>query len=77
MNRITWPDSFHAGDRVRVKTGVFEGMQGEVLDVIAGKGMVRVLLTVLGRPVPVELEPWEVERSRPPGLGATEGSPDV
>jgi transcription termination/antitermination protein NusG len=52
---------FDRGDRVQVKDGVFAGMEGEVKDLIETKGMVRVELTVLGRPVAVELEYWQVE----------------
>ncbi len=52
---------FDRGDRVQVKDGVFSGMEGEVKDVLEAKGMVRVTLTVLGRPVDVELEYWQVE----------------
>jgi transcriptional antiterminator NusG len=52
---------FDRGDRVTVRDGVFAGMEGEVKDVLEAKGMVRVELTVLGRPVAVELEYWQVE----------------
>jgi transcriptional antiterminator NusG len=52
---------FERGDRVKVKDGVFAGMEGEVRDILEAKGLVRVELTVLGRPVPVELEYWQVE----------------
>jgi transcriptional antiterminator NusG len=52
---------FDRGDRVQVKDGVFAGMEGEVKDILEAKGMVRVTLTVLGRPVDVELEYWQVE----------------
>jgi transcriptional antiterminator NusG len=53
---------FERGDRVKVKDGVFAGMEGEVKDLLEAKGLVRVELTVLGRPVPVELEYWQVEQ---------------
>jgi transcriptional antiterminator NusG len=52
---------FSLGDRVKVKDGVFAGMEGEVKDILEAKGLVKVELTVLGRPVPVELEYWQVE----------------
>jgi hypothetical protein len=52
-----------AGGRVRVKVrdGTFAGMEGEVKELLEAKGLVRVELTVFGRPVPVELEPGQVE----------------
>jgi transcriptional antiterminator NusG len=52
---------FEIGDRVRVRDGTFAGMDGEIRDVLEAKGVVRVELTIFGRPVPVELEPWQVE----------------
>jgi transcriptional antiterminator NusG len=55
--------SFVPGDRVKVKDGVFAGMEGEVKDLPEAEGLVRVELTVHGRPVPVELEYGQVEKS--------------
>jgi transcriptional antiterminator NusG len=49
------------GDRVKVKDGTFAGMEGEVKELLEAKGLVRVELTIFGRPVPVELEYWQVE----------------
>jgi transcriptional antiterminator NusG len=54
---------FDRGDRVKVKDGTFAGMEGEVKDILEAKGLVRVELTIFGRPVPVELEYWQVEHS--------------
>jgi transcriptional antiterminator NusG len=52
---------FDRGDRVKVKDGTFAGMEGEVKELLEAKGSVRVELTIFGRPVPVELEYWQVE----------------
>jgi transcriptional antiterminator NusG len=52
---------FDRGDRVKVKDGTFQGMEGEVNDILEAKNLVRVELTIFGRPVPVELEYWQVE----------------
>jgi len=52
---------YDRGDRVKVKDGTFAGMEGEVKELIESKGLVRVELTIFGRPVPVELEYWQVE----------------
>jgi transcriptional antiterminator NusG len=54
---------FDRGDRVKVKDGTFQGMEGEVKELLEGKGLVRVELTIFGRPVPVELEYWQVDHS--------------
>jgi transcriptional antiterminator NusG len=52
---------FDRGDRVKVKDGTFAGMEGEVKEILEAKGLVRVELTIFGRPVPVELEYWQVD----------------
>jgi len=52
---------FSGGDRVKIKDGTFAGMEGEVKEVLEAKGTVRVELTIFGRPVPVELEYWQVD----------------
>jgi transcriptional antiterminator NusG len=52
---------FDKGDKVKVKDGTFAGMEGEVKEVLEGKGASRVELTIFGRPVPVELEYWQVD----------------
>lgn len=52
---------FEKGDKVTVKDGTFAGMEGEVKELLEAKGSVRVELTIWGRPVPVELEYWQVE----------------
>lgn len=49
------------GDRVKIKDGTFAGMEGEVKDIIEAKSQVRVELIIFGRPVPVDLEYWQVE----------------
>ncbi len=52
---------FNEGDRVKVKDGMFSGMDGFVKQLIEAKGSVVIELTIFGRPVPVELEYWQVE----------------
>ncbi len=52
---------YNVGDKVKVKEGTFAGMDGDVEEVNAPKGTLRVLITVFGRQTPVELEVWQVE----------------
>jgi transcriptional antiterminator NusG len=52
---------FDKGDRVKVRDGIFAGMEGEVKELVEAKGLVRVELTIFGRPVPHEFEYWQVE----------------
>jgi hypothetical protein len=57
------PPDLEVGGRVRVTAGTFQGMEGEVKGVLEAAGMVRVELTLFGRPVTVELAYDEVEQS--------------
>ena len=52
---------YSEGDRVKVKDGMFSGMEGVIKQVLEVKGAVVVELTIFGRPVPVELEYWQVD----------------
>ena len=52
---------YSEGDRVKVKDGMFSGMEGVVKTLMEAKGAVVVELTIFGRPVPVELEYWQVD----------------
>ena len=49
------------GDMVKIKSGPFDGFDGTVDEVIPEKGTVKVIVTIFGRPTPVELKYWEVE----------------
>lgn len=49
------------GDLVKIKSGAFDGFDGTVEEVNPDKGTVKVVVTIFGRPTPVELEYWEVE----------------
>jgi len=51
----------HKGDMVKIKSGAFDGFDGVVDEVNPEKGTVKVIVTIFGRPTPVELEYWEVE----------------
>ncbi|MDZ4774908.1 MAG: transcription termination/antitermination protein NusG [Planctomycetota bacterium] len=51
----------HKGDMVKIKSGAFDGFDGTVDEVNPEKGTVKVIVTIFGRPTPVELEYWEVE----------------
>ncbi len=53
--------TFQVGDRVRIKEGLFQNFDGEIEEIWPDKGQVRVIVTILGRPTPVELEYWQLE----------------
>ncbi|MFP4353672.1 MAG: transcription termination/antitermination protein NusG [Phycisphaerae bacterium] len=54
---------FEKGDSVKIKEGAFENFEGTVDEVLPDKGLVRVIVTIFGRPTPVELEYWQVEKA--------------
>lgn len=49
------------GDMVKINSGPFDGFDGAVEEVNPEKGTVRVVVTIFGRPTPVDLKYWEVE----------------
>lgn len=52
---------FKKSDAVKIKDGPFDGFEGTVEDVNPAQGRVKVVVTIFGRPTPVELEYWQVE----------------
>lgn len=54
---------FEKGDRVKIKEGAFENFEGDIDEILADKGLVRVIVTIFGRSTPVELEYWQVEKT--------------
>ena len=58
---------YNVGDRVKVRDGTFAGMEGEVKDIVhpadaKENPKVKVVLTIWGRPVDVDVEYWQVEQ---------------
>jgi transcriptional antiterminator NusG len=53
---------FNKGDKIKVNNGAFQNFEGEVDEVIPDKGMVRIITTIFGRPTPLELEYWQIEK---------------
>jgi transcription termination/antitermination protein NusG len=53
---------FAPGELVKIKEGPFEGFEGNVDQVLADKGLIRVVVTIFGRATPVEVEYWQVEK---------------
>ena len=53
---------FKVGEVVEVKKGPFDGQQGEVAEIDYEHGKVKVMLEVLGRLTPVEVEHTEIAK---------------
>jgi transcriptional antiterminator NusG len=52
---------YRAGDRVRVKEGNFQNLEGEVEKVDEANGRVTVIISIFGRSTPVEIDHWQIE----------------
>lgn len=53
---------YNKGDRVKIKQGPFENIDGVVEEVNPEKGTLEVAVTIFGRSTPVSLGYWEVEQ---------------
>lgn len=54
---------FEPGDNIKIGEGAFKNFDGVVDEVMAEKGLLRVIVTIFGRPTSVELEYWQVEKA--------------
>lgn len=59
---VTTSVEFKKGEKVRVTNGAFMNFEGDVDEVIPDKGTVRIITTIFGRPTPLELEYWQIEK---------------
>jgi transcriptional antiterminator NusG len=54
--------NFAPGDTVKIKEGPFENFEGAINSIDEASGKVSVMIQILGRSAPVDLEYWQVER---------------
>ena len=60
---------YKIGETVLITDGAFKGSEGPIDMVDPDRGKLNVTVTVFGRPTPVELEHWQVERKAADGTG--------
>jgi transcriptional antiterminator NusG len=53
---------FKVGDRVRVKEGYFQNYEGDISNVDERNGRIEVMINIFGRPNPVDMDHWHVEK---------------
>jgi transcriptional antiterminator NusG len=53
---------YKRGDRIKVTDGPFVNFEGDVDEIIPDSGRVRIIATIFGRPTPLELEYWQIEK---------------
>ena len=53
---------FEEGESVRVKEGAFANFNGTIEQINPDRGKLKVRVAIFGRPTPVELEYWQVEK---------------
>ncbi len=54
--------SFKKGDKIKVREGAFENFEGEVEEILVDQGKVRIITNIFGRPTPLELDYWQIEK---------------
>ncbi len=53
---------YKKADKVKVTDGPFINFEGEVDEILGEQGKVRIITTIFGRPTPLELEYWQIEK---------------
>ena len=53
---------FEKGDMIKVREGAFENFEGTVDSIDTERGIVKVIVTIFGRPTPLDIEYWQIEK---------------
>lgn len=69
MSQVTGDDEapkpkieFELGETLNIKEGAFASFEGVVESIDPARGKIKLMVSIFGRPTPVELEYWQVER---------------
>lgn len=61
-DEVSLKTEYKKGDKIKVTNGAFINFEGNVEEIMPDKGMVRIVTTIFGRPTPLELEYWQIEK---------------
>ncbi len=53
---------FEKGDMIKIREGAFENFEGTVDSIDPARGIVQVIVTILGRSTPLDIEYWQIEK---------------
>ena len=53
---------FIKGDMIKIREGAFENFEGTVDSIDSERGIVKVIVTIFGRPTPLDIEYWQIEK---------------
>lgn len=62
-DEVSLKTEYKKDDKVKVRDGPFENFEGVVEEILADQGKVRIITTIFGRPTPLELEYWQIEKA--------------
>jgi len=53
---------FIKGDMIKIREGAFENFEGTVDSIDSERGIVKVIVAIFGRPTPLDIEYWQIEK---------------
>ncbi len=53
---------FEKGEQIKVREGAFANFEGTVDSIDSERGVVKVIVTIFGRPTPLDIEYWQIEK---------------
>ena len=54
---------FQKGDQIKIREGAFENFEGTVDSIDPERGIVKVIVAIFGRPTPLDIEYWQIEKT--------------
>jgi transcriptional antiterminator RfaH len=61
-NIVKLEDEFNDGDAIQVTSGPFKNLSGIFKKMISGKGRVKILLSLIGVDMPVQISRWQIKK---------------